>query len=118
LGGDSFGSADFEKDAVTWISPALNQVHQLKNVDDVVTCVTIQCYMYDGEDAAHYDYFDYLDSEGKVQQFEPNSDMDFVAFKELIRKEWASRQVFAKQADGGKNAEKVGFFSTSNGSFH
>jgi hypothetical protein len=96
LGGDSFGSADFGKDDVTWISPALNQVHQLKNVDDMVTCVTIQCYMYDGEDAAHYDYFDYLDNDGKVQQFEPNSDMDFVAFKELMRKEWASRPTVGK----------------------
>ncbi len=91
LGGDSFGSADFGKDDVTWISPVLNQVHQLQNTDVKETCVTIQCYMYENEDSIHYDYFDYLDGDGKVQQFDPNSDMDFVAFKELIRKEWISR---------------------------
>jgi hypothetical protein len=90
LGGDTFGSADFGKGDVTWISPVLNQVHQLQNTGKQ-TCVTIQCYMYDAEDSTHHDYFDYLDAAGKVQYFEPNSDMDFVKFKETIRAEWNTR---------------------------
>ena len=44
--------------------------------------------MYEQQDTAHYDYFDYLDENYVPQQFEPNSDMDFVAFKKQIRKEW------------------------------
>lgn len=92
LGGNSFGSADFQKGDRTWISPTLNQVHQLENKDsNKDTCITIQCYMYDSDDTRHYDYFDYLDAKGVVQQFEPNCDMDFLAFKDLMRKEWAAR---------------------------
>jgi hypothetical protein len=48
--------------------------------------------MYDEKDDAHYDYFDYLDNEGVVQQYEPDSDMDFVEFKEVIREEWEERR--------------------------
>ena len=29
-----------------------------------MTCVTIQCYMYDEDNHKHYDFFDYLDGEG------------------------------------------------------
>ncbi len=90
LGADAepFGTADFAKGQITWISPVLNQVHQLKNLGKQ-TCITIQCYMYDGEDSEHHDYFDYLDAAGKIQEFEPDSDMEFLAFKETIRNEWA-----------------------------
>ena len=34
---------------------------------------------------------DYVDADGKKQQYEPDSDMDFIAFKELMKKEWGSR---------------------------
>lgn len=84
---EPFGTADFAKGEITWISPVLNQVHQLQNVGKQ-TCITIQCYMYDGEDSDHHDYFDYLDAAGKVQEFEPDSDADFLTFKEIVRGEW------------------------------
>jgi len=48
--------------------------------------------MYDGKDRLHYDFFDYVDAAGVRQQYEPDSDMDFVAFKELIRTEWEGRK--------------------------
>lgn len=89
-GVEPFADADFKKGDVMWISPMLNQIHQLRN-NDSATCVTIQCYMYDGADDKHYDYFDYLDADGKIQQYEPDSDMDYVAFKELMLKEWPAR---------------------------
>ena len=85
-----FLGADFVKGDVMWISPTLNQTHQLKNTSSS-TCITIQCYMYDETDDKHYDYFDYLDEKGVVQQYEPDSDMDYVAFKELRLEEWATR---------------------------
>ena len=91
LGGDQFGSADFKKGDVTWISPVLNQVHQLENQGTKDTCITIQCYMYESDDSAHYDYFDYIDQVGKIEKFEPDSDMEFVKFKETMRKEWNAR---------------------------
>jgi hypothetical protein len=89
-----FGTADFKKDEITWINPALNQTHQLQNLGKK-TCVTIQCYMYDEGDNYHYDYFDYLDADGKKQQYEPDSDMDFVKFKALMKAEWAARPLLA-----------------------
>ncbi len=91
LSGDElepFGKADFKQGDITWISPTLNQVHQLKNTDTRTTCITIQCYMYEDENKKHYDYFDYLDADGKTQQYEPDSDMDFLEFKKLMKKEW------------------------------
>jgi len=92
LSGDQlepFGKADFKQGDITWISPTLNQIHQLKNLEtNKDTCITIQCYMYKQGNITHYDYFDYLDADGKVQQYEPDFDMDFVEFKALMRKEW------------------------------
>ena len=87
---EPFGAADFIKDEVLWISPTLNQTHQLKN-NGKKTCVTIQCYMYDATDKKHYDYFDYLDADGKIQQYTPDVDMDFVEFTQLMQEEWATK---------------------------
>ncbi len=87
-GVEPFGKVDFNKDDVTWINPTLNQVHQLRNIDENTTCITIQCYMYDEEDRGHYDYFDYLNNKGISEQYEPDSDMDFIEFKKLIKEEW------------------------------
>jgi hypothetical protein len=87
-----FAAADFKKDEITWISPTLNQTHQLHNLPtNKDTCITIQCYMYDETNKAHYDYFDYLDDKGDKQQYEPDSDMDFVDFKEQMKREWKAR---------------------------
>ena len=92
LSGDQlepFGKADFKQEDITWISPSLNQIHQLKNLEtNKDTCITIQCYMYKQKNITHYDYFDYLDDNKQIMQYEPDSDMDFVKFKELIRLEW------------------------------
>jgi len=94
-GVDPFATKDFNKGDITWISSTLNSVHQLKNLDtNKATCVTIQCYLYDKIDAAHYDYFDYLDTKSVKKQYEPDSDMEFIAFKELMWKEWHSRPLF------------------------
>jgi len=87
-----FAKADFKKGDITWISPTLNQVHQLKNLEtNKDTCITIQCYMYESNDISHYEYFDYLDADNNKQQFEPDSDMEFLKFKNLMKKEWSER---------------------------
>jgi len=86
-----FNKIDFYKDDITWISPTLNQIHQLKNTNTENTCITIQCYMYEGDNNTHYDYFDYIDDDGKKQQYEPDSDMEFIKFKETIKQEWENR---------------------------
>jgi hypothetical protein len=91
-GVNPFATADFKKDQITWISPTLNQVHQLTNLEkNKHTCITIQCYMYNDKNRTHYDYFDYIDGHGDEQQYEPDSDMDFIKFKELMQTEWANR---------------------------
>jgi hypothetical protein len=92
---DPFAHLVLKKNDITWISSTLNQVHKLENTGSK-TCVTIQSYMYDAFNMAHYDFFDYLDSEGSEKQFEPDSDMDFVAFKELMKKEWNGRKRFSQ----------------------
>jgi len=88
-----FAVEEFKKGDITWISPTLNQTHQLLNLPrNTDTCITVQCYTYDDGNNFHYDYFDYVDDDGKKQQYEPDSDMDFVAFKELMRKEWLEQR--------------------------
>ena len=82
-----FATKEFNKDDITWISPTLNQTHKLTNIEKD-TCITIQCYMYDIEDIIHYDFFDYININGKINKYEPDSDMDFIKFKNLIKKEW------------------------------
>jgi hypothetical protein len=91
-GVDIFAEAQFKEGDITWISPTLNQTHQLNNLDENDdTCVTIQCYMYENTDSSHYDYFDYLDENGKILQYEPDSDMDFLSFKKKMKEEWENR---------------------------
>lgn len=86
---EPFGFATFQKGDVAWITPTLNTTHQLKNLEtNSYTCITIQCYMYNNTAKSHYDYFDYVDESGTIQQYEPDTDMDFLTFKETIRQEW------------------------------
>jgi hypothetical protein len=86
-----FSTTAFSEGDITWISPTLNQTHQLMNVGSS-TCVTIQCYMYDGANRLHYDFFDYVDADGVRRQYTPDSDMDFVAFKSFMKGEWEARR--------------------------
>lgn len=92
-----FQAVDFNENDVTWITANLNQVHQLKNFEtNTKTCITIQCYMYSDDDNIHYDYFDYVGEGGKIEQYDPDSDMEFIAFKELIRKQWNERPLLLR----------------------
>lgn len=82
---------------ITWLSPNLNQVHKLTNLaGSANACVTIQCYAYEVTDATHYDYFDYIGDIGNKQQYEPDSDMEFLKFKQTIKKEWENREPVKK----------------------
>ncbi|MEZ5015793.1 MAG: hypothetical protein R2800_01970 [Flavipsychrobacter sp.] len=84
-----FMDINFRKDQVTWISPELNQTHKLRNPNESgPTCITIQCYTYAKGNMEHYEYFDFLDEEGDIQQFTPNSDCGFLEFKAIMKKEW------------------------------
>lgn len=94
----SFAAREFVEGEITWISPTMNQVHRLKNIRDDQTCITIQCYMYDESDRTHHDFFDFIDDVGSVGYYEPDSDMDFIAFKELMRREWLEAQAMRRCA--------------------
>lgn len=86
-----FKKVQILKDEITWLSPTINQVHKLHNLDtNNETCITIQCYTYEEDDKKHYDYFDYLDNKGNKQNYEPDSDMEFILFKETMKKEWVN----------------------------
>jgi predicted metal-dependent enzyme (double-stranded beta helix superfamily) len=85
-----FATKTFAKDDVTWISPRLNQVHQLHNLNPEEPCITIQCYLYSANNDTHWPYFDYI-GEGDIEHFDPNSDADFLTFKRTMQEEWARR---------------------------
>jgi len=87
-----FRTDELKKEDITWITPGLNQTHMLINPKtNKETCITLQCYMYGEKNSIHYDYFDYIDDTGAKQQYEPDSDMDFLVFKELMKEEWDAR---------------------------
>ena len=92
-GNKSFASKVFSEGDITWISAVQNQTHQLYNSNiEGPTCITIQCYMYDESDRNHYAFFDYkVEDSDKIDKFDPDSDMDFLSFKETIKKEWLSK---------------------------
>lgn len=85
-----FATKTFVKEDVTWISARLNQVHKLHNLNVAEPCITIQCYLYGDNNDTHWPYFDYIGN-GDIEHFDPNSDADFLTFKEIMKKEWASR---------------------------
>jgi predicted metal-dependent enzyme (double-stranded beta helix superfamily) len=85
-----FATKTFVKEDVTWISARLNQVHKLHNLNMAEPCITIQCYLYGDHNDSHWPYFDYLGKDD-IAHFDPNSDADFLAFKEIMKKEWAGR---------------------------
>ncbi|CAF1181529.1 unnamed protein product [Adineta steineri] len=75
------------KNEVIWMTPKLNQVHQLKNIT-FETAISIQCYLYDRDDEEHYEYFDYIaDGTKTIGQFKPVADADFHEFRTLMKQE-------------------------------
>lgn len=89
-----FAEKNFYLDDVTWITPTLNQIHKLTNLEkNTDTCITIQCYMYGSKNTKHYDYFDYIDNDGEKRQYEPDSDMEFTKFKLKMMEEWKNRKM-------------------------
>ena len=86
---EPFAVKTFVTGDVTWISARLNQVHKLVNLG-AEPCITIQCYLYAEENRTHWPYFDYLEEKG-IKHFDPNSDADFLSFKERMKAEWARR---------------------------
>lgn len=76
---------------VTWLNDRQFQTHRLYNHNiSGNMCATIQCYMYNSMDKRHYEYFDYLSHNGQKNQYTPQSDWDYLSFKQLIREEWES----------------------------
>jgi len=53
--------------------------------------------MYSQENTSHYDYFDYIDADGATQQYEPDSDMTFRAFKATMKREWEQQKAKRKR---------------------
>jgi hypothetical protein len=53
--------------------------------------------MYEQTDTEHYDFFDYIDDNGKQQQYEPDSDMDFAQFRMRMKVEWSNRIIPKKK---------------------
>lgn len=84
-----FKTCTFKKDQVTYITPWLNQIHQLKNTHPKDACITIQCYGYPDNDETHYEYFNWLDkNDHKIDDFFPDSDYNFNEFVKDIYSEY------------------------------
>jgi len=78
------------KNDVTWISPEWFQTHQLRNVSQDY-CATVQCYRYDENDNIQWNQFDYVNDDGIVGNFFPNSDFTFGVMRKKVLQEWENR---------------------------
>lgn len=86
---DYFTEAVFHQGDVTYLTPEYYQVHKLVNRNPPGNMTaTIQCYRYPDDDTVHWEYFDYIDGD-QIKRFTPNSDWEYLAFRALIREEWA-----------------------------
>lgn len=87
---EHFKTCNIKLNEVTYITPWLNQIHQLKNNNPVDACITIQCYGYPENSDLHYEYFDWLDTDKhKTGEFFPDSDFSFNDFVFAIYKEYS-----------------------------
>jgi len=87
---EHFKTCNFQVNQVTYITPWLNQIHQLKNNNKVDACITIQCYGYPVNSDLHYEYFDFLDTERhKTGEFFPDSDFSFNEFVVAMYEEYS-----------------------------
>jgi hypothetical protein len=96
---DYFEEAVFHKGDVTYLAPGCHQVHRMVNRNPSGRmAVTFQCYRYPDDDVVRWEYFDYI-ADGEVQPFEPNSDWQYLEFREMIHAEWqrhkASSRVYS-----------------------
>lgn len=75
---------------MTWMSPQYYQVHKLRNPGPRVCCA-IQCYQCPQEATPEIESdggFHFVNQQGKISRFEPNSDLKYGVFRDLIKKEW------------------------------
>ncbi|MBU2713945.1 hypothetical protein, partial [Zooshikella harenae] len=90
---EPYDLCELTEGGVTWLNSRQFQTHKLHNVNPKgEMCATIQCYMYDSSDIHHYEYFDYVNADGAIQHFTPNSDWEFGVFKAELKNEWNNRK--------------------------
>ncbi|KAF9941757.1 hypothetical protein BGZ67_004095 [Mortierella alpina] len=83
-----FTEAVFHAGEVTYLTPEYYQVHKLVNRNQPGNMTaTIQCYRYPKDSTKHWEYFDYLDG-NDIKKFVPDSDWQYLDFREKIRAEW------------------------------
>ena len=84
-----FHETTLYENQITWLSPGLNQIHQLFNPSSSKACITIQAYEYRSDEISHYEYFDYINNNGSaIGKFEPLSDLAYSEFKAIMMAEW------------------------------
>ena len=82
---------------VTFLTPDYYQIHQLKNPSPKPGgdfCATIKCYRYPDTNDTHYEYFNYIEKD-KIEHFLPDSDWEYLDFKQKIKEEWENAMAAA-----------------------
>ncbi|EFA76701.1 hypothetical protein PPL_09452 [Heterostelium album PN500] len=87
---------DFSEKQVTYLTPYLYQTHMLKNISQDF-CATIQCYRYSSDDRIHYEYFDFLNDQNKIDKFTPNTDYTYAGLKKVLQDEGLLAKKVKKQ---------------------
>lgn len=82
--------ATFREGQITWMDPDHYQIHRLRNKSSAMCC-TLQCYQYPNDiktDVEPDGTFHYVNQNGTVSKFEPDSDMAYQEFRAKIKEEW------------------------------
>ncbi len=88
---DQLTHLDVCKGDVTWISPNWYQAHVLRN-DTADYCAAIQCYKYGKNDDISWPYFDFVDETKCIDEYLPDSDIDYGVMKKKVLTEYKQRK--------------------------
>ena len=77
-----------------WMSPDWYQTHQLCNTSKDF-CATLNCYRYGEDDEVQWNKFDFLNNDGEMENFMPNTDFNFGDLMRIIQNEnWEKSKAF------------------------
>lgn len=82
----------FEKDSITWMTPKLNQTHQMKNPDMYGSCcMTIQSFHYETDEPTSVECLRYITNDHRrIENYQCTPDESYSTFKRIMQMESTS----------------------------
>ena len=90
-----------------WMSPDWYQTHQLCNTSKDF-CATLNCYRYGEDDEVQWNQFDFVNNDGEMENFMPNTDFNFGDLMRIILNEnWEKSKASNNPASSHSAASNI-----------